>query len=378
MMGKNLLFVTSPAFLDVSIETIKNLSTDFTISVIIYIAPESLQSNIVSIKNIPPQGGFFPYESILDKDLSDNLSEYFERCKSVRCYVIRSKRSTSFNSLFSSLNLGYSIFKQKSVVFFEDTSLRLIGVVPFLLFLPKIILGVHDPKPHSGEKNWRNRISKSAFFPFVDRFILYSGYSCDLFKEIYPSYSNKTFRFKLPTFSFYRSCIPKKNLEREYITFIGRISPYKGIDVFLKAIPIILKSSSDQKFLIAGKLIENYAFDTSKVLANSIVCDFGYLDNKKMTEYILKSKCLVLPYLDATQSGIIMTAYALGTPVIVSNVGGLPEYISVGRTGYIFNNGDERDLAEKIILLLTTIDNHADDFISPSVSPDLVKMINNL
>jgi glycosyltransferase involved in cell wall biosynthesis len=65
------------------------------------------------------------------------------------------------------------------------------------------------------------------------------------------------------------------------------------------------------------------------------------LSNFEVCEIIQKSKIIVCPYRDATQSGVVMTSLALHTPVIVSNQGGLPEYIQHNITGMIANTDSE-------------------------------------
>jgi glycosyltransferase involved in cell wall biosynthesis len=61
---------------------------------------------------------------------------------------------------------------------------------------------------------------------------------------------------------------------------------------------------------------------------------------------------IVCPYRDATQSGVVLTAYAFGVPVVVSAVGGLIEYVEHGRTGLVVPPGDANALAAAVGQLL--------------------------
>ncbi len=67
-----------------------------------------------------------------------------------------------------------------------------------------------------------------------------------------------------------------------------------------------------------------------------------------------RAAVIVCPYTDATQSGVIMTAYALGKPIIATDVGGIPEIIDNGSTGILVPPRDSHKLSEAIIYLLKT------------------------
>ena len=61
----------------------------------------------------------------------------------------------------------------------------------------------------------------------------------------------------------------------------------------------------------------------------------------------------MLPYISATQSGIVQIAYGFDKPVIATNVGGLPEVVLDGKTGYIVEPEDANGLSERIVQFFT-------------------------
>ena len=61
----------------------------------------------------------------------------------------------------------------------------------------------------------------------------------------------------------------------------------------------------------------------------------------------------MLPYISATQSGIVQIAYGFDKPVIATNVGGLPEVVLDGKTGYIVEPEDAKGLSERIVQFFT-------------------------
>jgi glycosyltransferase involved in cell wall biosynthesis len=77
-----------------------------------------------------------------------------------------------------------------------------------------------------------------------------------------------------------------------------------------------------------------------------------YITNEELVDLISQAKFIVCPYKDATQSGVLMTAFALRTPVIASAIGAFPEYIDDNKTGMLVPVNDAEKLAEKMLAAL--------------------------
>ncbi len=115
---------------------------------------------------------------------------------------------------------------------------------------------------------------------------------------------------------------------------------------------MISKKISDFKIVIAGKgnfkkyrcLIKN---------KEKFVIYNEFIPNEKVSELFQKATIVVLPYIEASQTGIISIAYSFKKPVIVTNVGSLPEVVENGKTGFIVPPKDQKKLAEAIIKLLS-------------------------
>ncbi|OWY63897.1 glycosyl transferase family 1 [cyanobacterium TDX16] len=145
-----------------------------------------------------------------------------------------------------------------------------------------------------------------------------------------------------------------KQIPREPYTllFFGRIWPYKGLQYLLKAMPLIAEKIPEIQLIIAGRgenlrkyLPENYDRKRYKVIDT-------FIPPEQVLELFQKSTAVVLPYIESSQSGVALIAYALGTPVIASDVGGLRETIKSGENGLLVPSRDVHVLAEKIVELL--------------------------
>jgi glycosyltransferase involved in cell wall biosynthesis len=79
---------------------------------------------------------------------------------------------------------------------------------------------------------------------------------------------------------------------------------------------------------------------------------YGYIPSAQTGRLFEAAQVAVCPYTDASQSGVVLTAYAFGCPVVVTNVGGLPEYVTDGVTGLIVPVGDPEALGNALIRCL--------------------------
>lgn len=152
----------------------------------------------------------------------------------------------------------------------------------------------------------------------------------------------------------------KKNasltLPEGYVLVFGRIKPYKGIDVLIRAAKIVRqKTDKNKKFnmLIAGKGDVSYFKDLlSGEDGEYIHVRNEFIPNSEISELFRKAKFVVLPYTDASQSAVTSLAYTFSKPVVASNAGSIAEYVVHGETGFVFESGDSVELANYIMELI--------------------------
>lgn len=130
------------------------------------------------------------------------------------------------------------------------------------------------------------------------------------------------------------------------VLFIGRIRKYKGLNLLADAWPMV--KNSEKTLVIAG---EGKLF--SKIEAVADVVLNKWLTNEEIVQEILKSEIVVLPYIEASQSGIIPLANALAKPVVVTPVGGLTEQIIHEETGIVAGGVSSFELAAAIDVALS-------------------------
>ncbi|NOY57964.1 MAG: glycosyltransferase [Calditrichaeota bacterium] len=136
------------------------------------------------------------------------------------------------------------------------------------------------------------------------------------------------------------------------ILFFGYIRRYKGLHILLEALKIVGKDIP-VKLLVAGEFYEQEDAYLKEVhdygLAKNVVFYNKYVANKDVGLYFSAADVVALPYLSATQSGIVQICYHYDKPVIATDVGGLPEVVQDGETGFVVPANDARAFANAIV-----------------------------
>ncbi|TKJ39798.1 glycosyl transferase family 1 [candidate division LCP-89 bacterium B3_LCP] len=140
------------------------------------------------------------------------------------------------------------------------------------------------------------------------------------------------------------------NQQQKVLLFFGLIRQYKGLQVLLDAMPEIIQAlGSDVRLLIAGEFYEPEEKYRSRIsdsgIQGEVVLENRYIPNEEVGTYFKAADLLVLPYLSATQSGVVQVAYNFELPVISTKVGGLPEVVIEGQTGYLVPPDNPAELA---------------------------------
>jgi glycosyltransferase involved in cell wall biosynthesis len=266
--------------------------------------------------------------------------------------VFKNPKTFSFDTIKTAFFLSKHIKQiNPSVIHFDTLSLRATALFPFIRS-KKIFATIHDPISHTGEKNWKSIIPLKVFSRVVRGFFFYSEFASNQFRANYKNISAPMFVIKFQPYSYIAQFQKNTKQDGTYILFFGRLSLYKGIDLLLNAIPEVLKKFPNQQFVIAGKS-EGYRVDETIVdkFKNNITIIPKHLSVEELVDYISDTKFIVCPYRDATQSGVLMTAHALGKMVIATNVGAFPEYIKDDFNG-LLSNPNPQALATKIIQAL--------------------------
>ncbi len=237
------------------------------------------------------------------------------------------------------------------------------NVYEFIIYMlkRKIILTVHDPFPHTGLDTRIVRLRRKVAFRCVPHFIILNKAQREKFLSFYHLPSSAVIDSRLSCYTYLNmveqdmTTVP----EQKYILFAGKISKYKGVEYLLEAMKKVHDTFPDIKLVVAGG--GKYHFDISEYAALPYIdIRNRFIPDEELVALMNKTQFMVCPYTDATQSGVIMSSFTFGTPVIATKVGGLPEMLGNGKYGMLVKEKDTDALYLGICSLLSDEEQLAD------------------
>lgn len=232
------------------------------------------------------------------------------------------------------------------------TLLKLMGKI--------VIYTVHDVLPHSQETPKMRRFFKHIYRK-MDHLVVHTGYIKLRLQNEFKIPENKISVVRHGVYSLQlsedltkESCRKAMELKEKDIVllFFGYITQYKGLPLLIEAFNTLKPKHSNLKLLVAGKVSKDYqdSFEQIKagISSNDIQITTKYLEDTEVEQHYKAADIVVLPYLEASQSGVMFISYAYGKPVIAPNFGGFPYDIELGKTGLLFEKQNTTDLAAQI------------------------------
>ena len=236
-------------------------------------------------------------------------------------------------------------------------------IICFVFKDVKKVFTLHDPLPHE------ERISTRIIQPilsFCDQYLINQVNTIIVHGKILKNIcisrnipSRKIEVIPLGDILFFNKndvgpCINPSRFMKN-ILFFGRIEPYKGLDYFLQAANRIINTIPNISITIAGDgNLSPYEHQLPKT-SNFTVIN-RYIFDDEVYSLFNNTDVVVLPYISASQSGIIPIAYAFKKPVIATHVGAIPEVIDDGVTGILIPPRDVDALVAAITKLLSDDD----------------------
>jgi starch synthase len=154
-------------------------------------------------------------------------------------------------------------------------------------------------------------------------------------------------------YDLYRTWLSADVQEQEQtVLFFGRIWEYKGLQHLIEAEPLITSQVPGARIVIAGQGEPFEKYEQMMVNRDRFVVHNTYIPARLIARLFQEASVVALPYVEASQSAVLAIACAFGKPVVATAVGGIPEVVDHGETGYLVPPRDPESLAEAIVALL--------------------------
>lgn len=283
------------------------------------------------------------------------VDEFLDDCLSKD--IIREKlqyRRGSWKNPFEVIRVFKKIkgFRPDVLHIQENTDWRIL-LLAKLIGYKKVVLTIHDVVRHPGENE--GYLSHMRFWlrKRAAKLIVHGRFLKKQLISIYPGFDQKINVIPHGVLAFYKEW-EDDNIRQDDATvlFFGRINKYKGLDVLIQAEPFVSKEIPQVKFVIAGRGDEIIKYKDELNQKKQFVLLDRYIPNAEVAPLFQKASVVVLPYVEASQSGVIPIAYCLGRPVIATSVGSIPEVVEEGKTGFIVPPNNPELLAKAIIKIL--------------------------
>lgn len=137
------------------------------------------------------------------------------------------------------------------------------------------------------------------------------------------------------------------------LLFFGFVRKYKGLQYLLEAMKLLKERDFKVQLWVVGDFGEDKDEYVEQIrrfkIEDQVQMVQGYVPDDEVEKYFAASDLVVLPYLSATQSGIVQIAFGFEKPVLVTEVGGLPDVVTNGKTGYVVEPRSAEMIAEAIM-----------------------------
>jgi glycosyltransferase involved in cell wall biosynthesis len=240
--------------------------------------------------------------------------------------------------------------------FFEGIILTLV----IKMLGKKAVYTAHDVLPHS-KNNAYNRSLFKLIYKIQDEIIVHSDFIKKRIVNEFNINKNKITLVKHGLYKITESPAVSRDVAREkfgynlnqlVILFFGIITKYKGLDLLLEAFTRLEAILPDIQLLIAGRVSQEYRNEYDNLIqsynSDRITKIARHIKEEEVEQIFKAADLVVLPYTEASQSGVLFMSYAYGKPVIAPSLGGFPDDIETGKTGFLFEPFNIDSLAAAI------------------------------
>ncbi len=351
------VYYTESPFLDLSLSFVREMSRLVELHALLQVRPRAWPEGLLDLPPADLPAGVVPAEPAL-AGLPAGVCSAWHDAASLHLVVHNHPQVLHpANGWVSHQAVRFMRALAPQVIHLEGLPGRLAWALPELRGAP-VVLSVHDPEPHSGHRNWKDSLARRLAFGRAGRFILHNRAQQADFAARNRVPAERIDAIPLGAYDAFRHWATRGvGDDGRTILFFGKISAYKGLETLYEAAPLVAERVPGVRLVVAGRPLAGYALPAPPALANGgrVEVLARSIGNAELARLFQEATIVVCPYTDATQSGVILTAYAFARPVVATRVGGLPEYVWEGETGVLVPPRAPAALADALAGLLVRL-----------------------
>jgi glycosyltransferase involved in cell wall biosynthesis len=226
------------------------------------------------------------------------------------------------------------------------------GALGVFLIVPRrvtAVITVHDADQHPGDRHPVLELCRRLEMARADIVVAFSQHSADAIRR---RISPRKAVIWVPHGTDADPAVRPRPapVGSPVVGFFGRITEYKGIDVYVDAIEIVRRSRPD----VRGRVVGNGDVDEALIRRSAEGIDWrvGWVEESEVEEVVDGFDLVVLPYQEASQSGVLPLAASRGVPVVATPIGGLVEQAAASGNALLTESSTAESVAASILALL--------------------------
>ncbi len=316
------------------------------------------QSESISVENVDFQGyrseNGFVEDDVLRTVLGPEIYTYIHPTVELRAFIFNSIRLADLKNWALLQVLREDLVKQNFdlIHFVGNNNDWIVKLNRTMQGIPKIHT-MHEPYPFSPlsvYRAFRYRWTIQQLLNTSSTIVVPSEISRNRLEDHFKTDSIRVEVIPFETFEIY-TAYGRSDLatEANLLLYYGSIVDYKGVPDLIEVMRSVQVHQPEIRCIIAGagRLPRPLDFPTNTQLINR------YLSNCEIADLNRRAALVVCPYRSASQSGVVMTSFAFGNPILATAVGAFPEMIDHQETGYLVQPGSRSALAQAIISLFS-------------------------
>lgn len=206
-----------------------------------------------------------------------------------------------------------------------------------------VIIIAHNVIPHEKKAGWKSM--SGTLLSAGDGYVVLSASLLDDLK-IFTDSANKGF-VPHPVYDHFGEAVDREEAGRrlgldpslKYLLFFGMVRRYKGLDLLIRAFAEMKHRVPELRLIVAGEFYtgekEYRDLINESGAGDRIILRDHFIPSDRVKYYFSLADLVTQPYRSATQSGVSQVAYHFGVPMLVTDVGGLPEIVPHMQVGYV-------------------------------------------